>query len=124
VVWDSCYAAKQYVHPFLALMSFSHWHVDFTPSELHRLSEMSVVPTPSTSDKEKWRWLPPRQCYFGGSGKAGFHSQLFVFVDFGTTANSFLSACGTKREPSVEEIAQMLVADPHKFYQLANGPTK
>ena len=85
---------------------------------------MPIVPTKSSNAKGEpaWKWLPPKQCYFGGDGKAGFHSQLFVFVDFGTLANSFLSACGTKHEPSVEEIVQMLLADPFKFYELANGP--
>jgi Protein of unknown function (DUF3684) len=70
------------------------------------------------------RWLPPRQCFFGDEPQARFHSKLFEFVDFGTAANSFLSACGTKREPSVEEIAQILLEDPRKFYELANGRDK
>jgi hypothetical protein len=39
-------------------------------------------------------------------------------------ANGFLSVCGTKREPSVEEIAQILLANPRKFYELADGREK
>jgi Protein of unknown function (DUF3684) len=70
------------------------------------------------------RWLPPRQCFFGDETETRFHSKLFEFVDFGTLANNFLSACGTKREPSVEEIAQILLEDPRKFYELANGRDK
>jgi len=70
------------------------------------------------------RWLSPRMCFFGGDSKARFHSKLFVFVDFGPLANGFLSACGTKREPSVEEVAQILLADPRKFYELAEGRDK
>ena len=49
---------------------------------------------------------------------------VFVFVDFGSAANGFLSAVGTKQEPTVEQIAQMLLADPYKFFQLSEGPQK
>jgi hypothetical protein len=59
---------------------------------------------------------------FGTDSKGRFHSKLFTFVDFGALANAFLSACGTKHEPSVEEVAQILLADPYKFYELAGGP--
>jgi hypothetical protein len=49
---------------------------------------------------------------------------LFVFVDFGPSANSFLSACGSKQEPSVEELASILVTDPRRFYDLTGGYEK
>lgn len=68
-----------------------------------------------------YRTYPPSQCFFGQEGKEGFHSKLFVYIDFGTSANSFLSTCGSKREPTVEEITLMLLADAHNFYQLAGG---
>jgi hypothetical protein len=84
---------------------------------------MSIVPV-KTTEKSSTRYLPPAQCFFGNPGKGKFHSKLFVFVDFGNAGNTFLSACGAKREPSVEEIAQMLLADPHKFYELAEGPNE
>lgn len=93
--------------------------VDFSPTELQKLGQFPIVPT---RDGNALRWLPPRQCYFGGDAKDQFHSKLFVFVDFGNPANTFLSACGTKREPSVEEVAQILVADPVKFYKLTQNP--
>jgi hypothetical protein len=35
-----------------------------------------------------------------------------------------LSACGTKHEPSVEEVVVTLLNDPHKFYSLTEGPTQ
>jgi len=56
--------------------------------------------------------LPPMQCYLGGEAKDRFHSKLFIFVDFGGAANTFLIACGARHEPSVEEIAKKLLADP------------
>ena len=69
-------------------------------------------------------WLPPNQCFFGGESEAHFHSKLFLFVDFGALANNFLSACGAKSQPSVEEVVQILLADPRKFYELADGRDK
>ena len=70
------------------------------------------------------RWLPPTQCYLGGDAKDKFHSKLFVFIDFGIRANTFLSACGTKHEPSVEEVVLTLLDNPRKFYTLSEGPTQ
>ena len=70
------------------------------------------------------RWLPPNQCFFGNESEAHFHSKLFLFVDFGALANNFLSACGAKSQPSVEEVVQILLADPRKFYELADGRDK
>ncbi|CDO69003.1 hypothetical protein BN946_scf184834.g10 [Trametes cinnabarina] len=67
------------------------------------------------------RHLQPTQCYFKGESQAQFHSKLFTFVDFGTTANAFLSACGVKHEPSVEEVTKILLENPRRFYELAEG---
>lgn len=70
--------------------------------------------------------VAPNKCYLSrdtdniGTNQ-GFHSQLFTFVDFGPQANAFLTACGVRQEPTVDELAQMLVADPRKFYDLAGG---
>lgn len=68
--------------------------------------------------------LSPTQCYLGGEAKDRFHSRLFDFVDFGGAANTFLIACGSRHEPSVEEIAKKLLADPREFYKLAQGPSQ
>lgn len=97
---------------------------DFSIEELRRLAQIPMVPvttTPEKGGKPTLSHLPPNRCFFGGDAKANFHSKLFVFVDFGTAANGFLSACGTKQEPTVDEIAQILLADPHRFYDLAGG---
>jgi hypothetical protein len=101
--------------------------IDFSSTELGVLSQLPMVPVSDTSKVKEilpTRWMPPNRCYFGGDARAQFHSKLFIFIDFGHLANSFLSACGTKREPSVEEIAEILLADPRKFYELANGCDK
>ncbi|KAH8983017.1 hypothetical protein EDB92DRAFT_1804081, partial [Lactarius akahatsu] len=93
----------------------------FSLEELRTLSETPFVPVQSRRDKGVIQRLSPRGCYFAGIGVAELHAKLFSFVDFGSRANEFLAACGTKKEPSVEEIAQILLADPRKFYELANG---
>jgi hypothetical protein len=70
------------------------------------------------------RWMLPTQCYFGRQSKEKFHSKLFIFVDFGQAGNAFLIACGARQEPSVEELAKILLDDPRRFYELAQGPLK
>ena len=99
---------------------------DFTPKELKALSESPFVPVQSTDQKSQGstRLLPPSQCYFQRDTNAQIHSKFFTFVDFGSQANQFLSACGTKHEPTVEEIAQILLDDPHRFWKLAEGRDK
>ena len=109
---------------FEAASDFTHCPVDFSPAELRKLSEMPFVPVVSTGDKGTTKRLPPIQCYFSGTGGSELHSKLFAFVDFGPRANVFLGACGTRQEPSVEEIAQTLLADPRRMYELANGRDK
>ncbi|KIJ65764.1 hypothetical protein HYDPIDRAFT_186930 [Hydnomerulius pinastri MD-312] len=89
----------------------------FTQPELTRLSELQIVPTSSSGARE---WLAPAQCYLGPSTDE-FHSNLFVFVDFGAKANRFLSACGSRKEPSVKDIAESLIHGPDRFYNLAGG---
>ncbi|KAL6309180.1 hypothetical protein BKA93DRAFT_925530 [Sparassis latifolia] len=93
---------------------------DFSTAELKTLSQLPFVPNQKGSDSAM-RLLPPSQCFLSGESNAQFHSKLFVFVDFGPQGNRFLSACGTKQEPSVEEIAQILLGNPRQFYQLAEG---
>lgn len=101
---------------------FDYTNTDFATSELHRLSTVAFVPV--KTENGAMRWLPPTQCYLGDQATESFHSKLFVFVDFGSGANAFIIACGTKSQPSVEEVAKILLADPRQFYELARGPIK
>ncbi|KAG6335719.1 hypothetical protein ID866_3377 [Astraeus odoratus] len=93
---------------------------NFRASELAALSKTPIVPCKG-SGSQPIRWLAPTQCYLGVSTKGQFHSKLFIFVDFGSAANRFLSACGSRNEPSVEEVAEILIADPNKFYNMTGG---
>ncbi|KAF8270077.1 hypothetical protein EI94DRAFT_1723808 [Lactarius quietus] len=94
---------------------------EFSHDELRKLSETPFVPGRSAGGKGVIQRLPPVQCFFFRAGGAELHSNLFSFVDFGWGANAFLAACGTRQEPSVEDIAQILLADPRQFYELVNG---
>jgi uncharacterized protein DUF3684 len=109
-----------YLYPFRNYFDLSHYIADFSQAEIRQLSEIAFVPVKSTGDKSIIK-RQPIQCYFSGTGGSELHSKLFAFVDFGARANVFLGACGTKQEPSVEEIAQILLADPRRIYQLASG---
>ena len=110
------------LYPFETILSFSHRLIDFSQNELRKLSKTPFVPVTSTEDNSTKR-LQPSQCY-SGTGGSELHSKLFAFVDFGARANVFLGACGTKQEPSVEDIALLLVAEPQRIYKLANGREK
>lgn len=101
----------------------SNNHTGFQPSQLSALSKIPIVPSKG-SGSQPIRWLAPCQCYLGDPAKGEFHSKLFIFVDFGPIANRFLTACGSKNEPSVEEVAGILIADPNKFYDMAGGYEK
>ena len=97
--------------------------IGFTQPQLTILSKLPIVPTKG-SGTQQLRWLTPMQCYLGDGTKGEFHSKLFVFVDFGPVANRFLSACGSKREPSIDEVAEILISDPKNFYTLSGGYEK
>jgi phosphotransacetylase len=72
-----------------------------------------------TGDKNILKRLRPTQC-FVGTASSELYSKLFAFVDFGTRANAFLGACGIRQEPTAEDIAQILVTEPRRVYELAN----
>jgi hypothetical protein len=110
--------------PFLLETASPIVFVEFSSTELQKLSETPFVPVRSTGGEGVVHRLPPIQCYFSGAGGVELHSKFFSFVDFGWSANAFLAACRTRHEPSVEAIAQVLLADPWKFYELANGRKK
>lgn len=63
----------------------------------------------------------PSNCYFESDDSASFHKELFLFVNFGTLANSFLRSCGVKDEPNTVELASMIVKDPQRFWDLSSG---
>jgi hypothetical protein len=58
------------------------------------------------------RLVAPRLCYLGDGED---YKDIFDFVDFGQEANLFLMAVGSRREPTNNEIARMLVKEPARI---------
>jgi hypothetical protein len=104
-------------------ISFSHYLIGLSAGCLDKLSETPFVPVESTGYKGNIKRLQPRWCFLGKQ-RSELHSKLFAFVNFGARANEFLKHCHTSEEPSTEDMAQVLLADPWRVYELANGRQK
>ncbi|EST08526.1 Protein of unknown function DUF3684 [Kalmanozyma brasiliensis GHG001] len=65
--------------------------------------------------------VAPMNCYFGGSASDTQFKDVFFYCDFGSVAGAFLKNCGVRNEPSIEEVAERLVSEPQRFYQLAGS---
>lgn len=56
--------------------------------------------------------IRPPHCYLGSSSTYG---DIFDFVDFGSSANTFLFKCGAKNEPTKIEIARLACGEPARL---------
>jgi hypothetical protein len=108
---------------YLETFSLSHYLVEVSLGFLQKLSETPFVPVESTGYKGDIKRLQPRQCFLGKQ-RSELHSKLFAFVNFGTRGNKFLECCDTKQEPSIEDVARILLSDPRRAYELADGREK
>ena len=108
---------------YLEANSFSHYLVEFSVEHLRKLSETPFVPVGSTGYQGDIKRLQPKRCFLGRQ-RSELHSKLFAFVNFGTRANEFLNYCYTNKVPSAEDIAQVMLVDPGRVYELANGREK
>ncbi|KAI1104289.1 hypothetical protein F4804DRAFT_200439 [Jackrogersella minutella] len=81
----------------------------------------SHTPTGTGGKISKEVHLSPRHCYLGSSSMYG---EIFDFVDFGSSANAFLSACGSKTEPTKLEIAQLAAGEPARLLSVLQSPEK
>ncbi|KAI0884419.1 uncharacterized protein GGS22DRAFT_165574 [Annulohypoxylon maeteangense] len=86
----------------------------------NRLST-SLASTSAGSKVKQEIHLSPRHCYLGSSILYG---EIFDFVDFGSSANAFLSACGSKTEPTKLEIAQLAASEPARLLSVLQSPEK
>lgn len=112
--------------PFYLLLFgsvFFYCFVELQLGYLQKLGETPFVPVESTGYKGDIQRLQPKRCFLGEQ-PSELYSKLFAFVNFGTCGNKFLEFCGTKQQPSIEEVARILLADPGKAYKLANGREK
>ncbi|KAI6104041.1 hypothetical protein EDD16DRAFT_1900225 [Pisolithus croceorrhizus] len=96
---------------------FDHMAI-FSAVDFTKLSGLPIVPTGPPS---ALKLLPPTQCYLDQGSKLVLHEELFVFVKFGIKATQFLSACGLKNKVSTEDVAEALIENPGRFFDLAGG---
>lgn len=88
---------------------------DLSPQDIKRVGNAPVIPVAINSVSEKgprMRLVAPRLCYLGDGED---YKDIFDFVDFGQEANLFLLAVGSRREPTTNEIARMLVKEPARI---------
>ncbi|CAO1635090.1 unnamed protein product [Sympodiomycopsis kandeliae] len=102
----------------------------FSSHDLSLLRQVPCVPIPSsstsTSSKDKTdasiKLVAPNECYFGGNNTVDAFRSVFLYVpDMGDRANAFLRLVGVSDEPSIEEVASRLIAEPARFYGLSGS---
>ncbi|RPB00166.1 hypothetical protein L873DRAFT_1843132 [Choiromyces venosus 120613-1] len=107
---------------------FSTRLAEILPHLVERLSIARIVPVPlKPSDirlgsTNKLKWIPPKNCFLGGQGS--LYYEIFDFVDLGQDANAFLTKCGSKNEPTVAEVAYMIVREPDRLLDVFGGEKK
>jgi hypothetical protein len=88
---------------------------DLSPQDVERVGNAPIIPVAINRMSEKGprtRLVAPRLCYLGDGED---YKDIFDFVDFGQEANLFLMAVGSRREPTNNEIARMLVKEPARI---------
>ncbi|WWC89285.1 uncharacterized protein L201_004206 [Kwoniella dendrophila CBS 6074] len=90
------------------------------PSSLDPLRSFAFIPV--TSSNGDTNFYKASQVYFvSKEGREDLYKSAFTFVDFGERANIFLRYCGVKSEPSVKDIAQLLMNEPGKMLEQAGS---
>ncbi|MCJ1353498.1 MAG: hypothetical protein MMC33_003484 [Icmadophila ericetorum] len=93
------------------------------------IGKAEIVPVPPKSGppsekSEKTstvRRIAPRASFLGNGGK---YAEIFDYADFGDEANIFLLRCGSKHEPSVAELARLVVREPARVYDTLQSVEK
>lgn len=83
------------------------------------LGNSPIVPVVSSPDSKKVRHMPPQACFVGESKEFG---KILNFVDFGSIANAFLKTVGAKDQPTILELARMVIDNPTKVLQELQAP--
>ncbi|KAH7046688.1 hypothetical protein B0J12DRAFT_729526 [Macrophomina phaseolina] len=83
------------------------------------LGSSPIVPLVSPEDQKRVRHIPPQTCFVGESKEFG---KILNFVDFGSIANAFLKTVGAKEQPTILELARMVLENPAKVLQELQAP--
>lgn len=102
----------------------------FSSHDLAVLKQAAFIPVPTTAESQRepnsgsaqCKLVSPNLCYFGGNDTVQAFRSVFLYVpDLGSKANSFLRLVGVSDEPSIEEVAARLIAEPTRFYTLSGS---
>ena len=97
------------------------------PAGLPRLATAKFIPIFTKSQMSPTgksagiRYVTPKTCFLGDSDTFG---EIFDFVDFGQDANTFLLKCGSKQDPSMIEVAEIMVREPGRISSIFRNPEK
>lgn len=83
------------------------------------LGSSPIVPLVNSEDQKRVRHIPPQTCFVGESKEFG---KILNFVDFGSIANAFLKTVGAKEQPTILELARMVIENPTKVLQELQAP--
>ncbi|GAA5813959.1 hypothetical protein MFLAVUS_007449 [Mucor flavus] len=117
----NAFLQKQETDPSLARKIFEFMASrmgEFSRSQWEQLRQLSFIPVIENNVNVL---KAPAYCYFESETSTNFHKELFLYVNFGSLANSFLRSCGVKDEPTTVELAAMIVKDPQRFWDLSSG---
>ncbi|KAG5437655.1 hypothetical protein PCANB_000692 [Pneumocystis canis] len=89
---------------------------------LEKLNKTKFIPIEDCHSK-KIKYLSPNSCFIE-KDDSSFYAQIFDFVDFGYKANVFLKACGTMTQPTFHQLAELLVKDSKRIFNLVKTPEK
>jgi len=85
---------------------------DINAAVAEKLKASAIVPIPPTRSAEQkgagMRLVQPTAVFIGTGEEYG---DIFDYVDFGVDINIFLSRIGSKPEPTITELAQLLIND-------------
>ncbi|KAI8369380.1 uncharacterized protein BYT42DRAFT_617411 [Radiomyces spectabilis] len=117
---DKAKRMMEYMASRMGDFTHQHWQTLRTTKFIPVLDKRSAQLDAQKQKQPQTILVKPSQCYFE-SEQTNFHKELFIYVNFGTLANSFLRNCGVKDEPNTVELATMLVSNPEKFWNLSGG---
>ncbi|OCF40369.1 hypothetical protein I317_05804 [Kwoniella heveanensis CBS 569] len=90
-----------------------------TTSSIDPLRSAAFIPVKIANVVNLFR---PNQVYFTSKESGDdLYKSAFTFIDMGDKANIFLRYCGVKSEPSVKDIARLLMNEPERMLQQAGS---
>ncbi|WVQ99431.1 hypothetical protein IAU59_006566 [Kwoniella sp. CBS 9459] len=90
-----------------------------TTSSIDPLRNAAFIPVKTANDVNLFR---PNQVYFTSKESGDdLYKTAFTFIDMSDRANIFLRYCGVRSEPSVKDIARLLMNEPERMLEQAGS---